>query len=270
MFNFIYSNVDFAHKIDDAYSRKDDYDRHMHYFNEIVYFVSGNVEYTVEAETHRLKEGDIIVIQPGKYHNAKILDNETPYERYVLKFPDEILPDYLREKKAAQDTFFFDKKKFALNLQLLDSYYGNYSDEDTKTLFIGETIKLIIMLCKESSERQIKKNDFITNIINYIDENIRQTITLDTLNKEFNFSKSYISNEFKRHIHIPIMQYVRAKKIIAAHPFILGKEKKSVVAEMFGFENYSTFYRSYIKVMGFPPNSKSEAAEEKKKNEPEA
>ena len=89
--------------------------------------------------------------------------------------------------------------------------------------------------------------------VKHIDENIREPITLDSLAENFNFSKSYISNEFRKAMKIPIMQYVRAKKIIAAHRLILNGEKKRVVAEMFSFDDYSTFYRSYVKVMGFSP-----------------
>ena len=51
---------------------------------------------------------------------------------------------------------------------------------------------------------------------------------------------------------ITVKQY---KKIIAAHQMILAGEKKSAVAEMFDFKDYSTFYRSYVKIIGHAPGS---------------
>ena len=70
---------------------------------------------------------------------------------------------------------------------------------------------------------------------------------MQTLSDEFHYSKSFITVEFKRQMKIPIMQYVRSKKIIAAHHMILSGTKKHEAAEMFGFETYSTFYRAYKK-----------------------
>lgn len=45
------------------------------------------------------------------------------------------------------------------------------------------------------------------------------------------------------------MKYVRYKKMIAAHQMILSGEKKRVVANMFGYDDYSTFYRTYKKAI---------------------
>ena len=117
--------------------------------------------------------------------------------------------------------------------------------------------KLLVLLCKETSSSPIRQNETTNKIINFIDENIHNNITLDILAKEFNFSKSYISSEFKKHIKTPIIQYIRAKKIIAAHEMILNGVKKTVVAELFGYENYSTFYREYMKIIGCSPSGKN-------------
>ena len=56
---------------------------------------------------------------------------------------------------------------------------------------------------------------------------------------------------------IPVMQYVRYKKIIAAHQMILAGAKKSVVAELLDFNDYSTFYRSYVKIIGHAPTDRN-------------
>ena len=53
MFYFLHKNIDFAHKIDNPSSPTEDYFKHIHGFNEILYFVRGQVKYTVESETDR-------------------------------------------------------------------------------------------------------------------------------------------------------------------------------------------------------------------------
>lgn len=247
MFGFQYNEIDFAHKLDRASEPTEDYSKHLHYFNEILYFIEGDVQYTVESETRKLCPGDLVFIGAGKYHFATV-NSEVAYERYVLKFHDTVLPQHLASRIKDLSPFFGSIKKYNIIFDELDSYYGNYSDDDLYSLFTCAVTKLLIMLSKETAYSNIQVNGLVAKIIRYVDENIRGEITLESLSAAFNFSKSYISNEFKRYMKIPIMKYVRAKKIIAAHQLVLGGEKKSKVAEMFGFENYSTFYRQYQKI----------------------
>jgi len=248
MFNFVYKNIDFAHKIDNPSSPTESYYKHIHYFYEVLYLVRGKVKYTVESETRELQEGDLVFIAPGKYHFATV-DLSVPYERYVLKFPDEVIPDYLREKLADVTAFNTNCKKYEVVFNILDSYYKQYSENETYTLFLCEIMKLLITLFHIPIQPVRTHNNFIECLIEYIDDNIRKPITMQTLSDEFHYSKSFINVEFKRQMKIPIMQYVRSKKIIAAHQMILGGAKKHEAAEMFGFETYSTFFRAYKKLI---------------------
>jgi AraC-like DNA-binding protein len=248
MFSFVYRDIDFAHKIGMASSPTDEFYKHIHTFNEILYLVHGNINYTVESETLHLTEGDIVVIPAGKYHFASgDLDNN--YERYVLKFPNRLVPDYIAGKFSDNNFFYTGSKKFNISFNLLDSYVESYSNEECYVLSISELTKLIVMLCHTPSQQAVNDNGFIREVIQFIDDNIYSPITMQSLIDHFNYSKSHICTEFNKHLKIPVMQYVRSKKIIAAHQLILGGMKKSEVAEKLGFENYSTFYRCYKKLI---------------------
>lgn len=256
MFNFVYKNIDFAHKIDPASQPKENYSRHLHYFNEIIFFVKGDVKYTVENKTKNLEEGDIVLIPSLNYHFATV-NSKTEYERYILKFPSEFLPSHLidKMKSGGGEPFFTAQKKYSTIFSQLETYYyGNFSDDDLYALFLCELVKMLILLYKEPTYSPTQPRSFISELIDYIDENIKQPLTLDILSDRFNFSKNYIGSEFRKYMKISIMHYIRAKKIIGAHQLIISGEKKYVAAEIYGFEDYSTFYRSYVKIMGFKPN----------------
>lgn len=252
MFNYVHNSIDFAHKLDKPSSPTEEYFKHIHYFYEIIFFVKGNVSYTVESETRKLVDGDIVIIPPGKYHFATV-DLSVPYERYVLKIPEKVVPDCVRGNLAKESPFYCNCKKFGTVFSLFDNYAELYSDEELYYLFTCDVAKLMILLCHETSPSPTGKyNEFIKSIIDYVDANITKTITMQTLADEFMYSKSFISIEFKKYMKIPIMQYVRSKKIMAAHQMIAGGGKKSEVAELFGFETYSTFYRAYKRLINSP------------------
>ena len=249
MFSFVYGNIDFAHKIDNPSSPTEEYYKHMHAFIEILYFVRGDVDYTVESETRTLRPGDVVLISPGKYHFATVNLREKSYERYVLKFPEIMVPGYIKETLLAHRPFFTDTAAYATIFTGLDEYEKNFSKEETHTLFSGELSKLLIMMNRTASLGKQKANPFIEKIITHINNNITEEITLETLADDLMYSKSYISNEFRKYMHIPVMQYVRSKKILFAHSLIMNGMKKCEAAEKLGFMNYSTFFRAYRKTL---------------------
>lgn len=243
MFSYVNKDIDFAHKLDKPSSPTEEYYKHIHPFNEILVLVHGNVDYTVESETRRLNAGDIVFIPSGKYHFATV-DLSVQYERYVCKFPDSLIPDYIRKKITSGSAFFCNAKKYSVMFTSLDGYFGQFTEDEIYTLFTCEITKLMVLLCHDV-QPTLRHNDFFELLLSYIDANLNSKITIESLSEEFNYSKSFINNEFKKHMKIPLMQYIRSKKIIAAHQMILSGMKKNEAANMFGFETYSTFYRAY-------------------------
>lgn len=49
---------------------------------------------------------------------------------------------------------------------------------------------------------------------------------------------------------------------MAAHQHITKGMKPTKVAEMYGYSDYSTFYRTYLSVMGFPPSGNKNGKDE--------
>ncbi len=247
MFSFVNKEIDFAHKLDKPSSPTEEYYKHIHPFNEILFLVRGNVDYTVESETLHLTEGDIVFIPSGKYHFATI-DLSVPYERYVCKFPDTFVPEFIKKKMLTSSPFFCGNSNLYVLFSQFDNYFKNYTDEELHIMFSSEIRKLMVMLCHNAQSAK-KHGNFIEQLIRYIDNNLSNHISVESLCEEFYYSKSFINNEFKKHMKIPIMQYIRSKRIITAYQMILSGMKKNEAAEMFGFKTYSTFYRSYVKLI---------------------
>ncbi|MCD8294964.1 MAG: AraC family transcriptional regulator [Clostridia bacterium] len=263
MFNFVYKQMDFAHKLDSTALPTDDFKKHMHDHYELLMLVDGVIDYTVESETRRLQHGEILIVKPGDLHFGTV-DLSTPYERYVLKFSADMLPDWLLKKLNTCPTF---GNRLSVNsykvFEEFDDIYGDSTDEDTDErymLMYGLLIKILVDIYKyndrRTSDHLSSKNVFIDKITGYINDNITKTITLEEICHELHYSKSYISSEFSKELKTPIMTYIKYKKIIAAHKEIMeGCEKTAEIAEKYGFKEYSTFYRNYIRIIGHPPLS---------------
>lgn len=258
MFNFNFKDIDFAHKLDYASSPLDEYDKHIHVFYELLYFLKGDVDYHVEGETKHLKNGDIILIAPGKIHFAEVNKNVS-YERYVLKFPGSIVNDNLKTRLDAAFPFFSMNSYVDQALRNLDHYYDAFNDEDMYQLSICKITEALIYLANiRQNNLDYTSNDLITNIISYIQIHIKDNLTLHQLSTDLNYSESYISNQFKEIMKCSIIKYIRSKKIILAQQMIKEGKKAIDVAEELSFNDYSTFYRTYLKIIGTSPNEDKE------------
>ena len=139
----------------------------------------------------------------------------------------------------------------------LDELYENFEGKELYLLYCNIVCEIILNLCKNRTESRVVLADSkMTPIVQYINENLREPLTILDLCERFHFSQSYICKEFKAYMKTPLMKYVRSKKIMAAHEQIERGEKPTRVAELFGYVDYSTFYRTYTSVMGFPPSRK--------------
>ncbi len=263
MFNFVYKDLDFAHKLDEHPEGAPDYQKHFHDFYELFYFISGSAVYTVEEECHDLNPGDALIIQPGEHHYVNFKDDST-YERYVLKFPALLLPDFVKEKFTGRSAFYLEAQKASALFNRLDEFYDefNASDEELYLLFSNMVAEIVLTLFHTVPEaKPFVTDNKITPILQYINEHLNSPISIEDLCKKFYFSQSYICKEFRTYMKVSIMKYIRSKKIMAAHQSIMKGIKPTKVAEMYGYSDYSTFYRTYLSVMGFPP-SKNKNGEE--------
>lgn len=255
VFNFNCKNIDFAHKLDGHTLPSDDFQKHMHDYYELLYLVRGNIDYTIESESKRLNAGEIILVAPGFLHFGSV-DPNFPYERYVLKFPSTLVPDFVL-RKLNSFKFCGIIPKMRVMFEEFDEIYVNNDNDERYLLMVSQLFRILISIykCEKNNlDEQIHHNAIIAEIISYINDNIKLPLTLSDLCKNLHFSKSYISSEFSKEMKTPIMTYVKHKKIIAAHRQITeGKSRLANVAEEFGFSEYSTFYRNYKKIIGYPP-----------------
>lgn len=254
MFVFSEKDIDFSHKLDYASSPKDEYNKHMHIFYELILFIRGDVDYHVEGETRHLRSGDIILMNPGKYHFASVNRNVS-YERYVLKFPLECVPLAVQERLKNGYPFFSSNKQIDTMVREFDSLKNLFKNEDFYLLCKCKIQEIMIYLANvEQGEPGFKDDgNIISILIDYIQEHIKDNLTLETIAKDIHYSESYISSQFKKTMKCPLIKYIRSKKIILAQSMIREGAKATDVAEELSFSDYSTFYRSYIKIIGVSP-----------------
>lgn len=92
-------------------------------------------------------------------------------------------------------------------------------------------------------------------MIEYVNANIAEPITIDGIAESFCLSKSHIQNVFNTNMGIGIKSYILHKKMAFAYEMLKNGAHPTAVAEKLGFTNYVTFYKNFINTYNAPPKS---------------
>lgn len=251
--------------------RIDTIEQHYHTHYEFYFFLEGNVKYIVDGIQYDLKPGDFLLIPPNKTHGPNIVDNEVPYCRFVLWLDNKFfnkLTEISKDIKFGMD-YSSNNKTYKYHLEYIqyNDLLGNFLDlwheynenrifkDATITNFIVTIILKINRIIYENNNQQpqVPKKELYTLIFDYINSNITSDLTLENIASHFFVSKYYIAHIFKDNLGISLHQYIIKKRLHACRSAIATGEPITVVAEKFGFADYTSFFRAFKKEYGISP-----------------
>ena len=236
--------------------RSEDYQMHCHLFYEIYYFIEGDVDYMVEGKVYHPQKNSILLLKPGVAHGVKVKSNRE-YIRYAFHFMQDLIPVEHREILFSP---FFEEKIYYENVNLIESFEQVLRCEE-----LSKRVKDIAIMCRLESllteiyamRRHLDEQDMnphsAEKITYYINEHLTESINLDELASIFFISKSQLNRIFRKSMNITVGNYISLKRIHLARRFMLEGQSAEQAAISSGFKDYSTFYRTYKRIMGYAP-----------------
>ncbi|MBU3144276.1 AraC family transcriptional regulator [Clostridium sp. CF012] len=252
--------------------RNMEFEFHHHEFNKVIIFISGNVTYLIEGKAYKLKPWDILLVSSSEVHKP-VIDYSKPYERIVIWVNSRFLEKYNTDDCNLLASFEL-AVKLKFNMLRLNSetlynikrILSNLEDECKSSDFGSNILKksLILQLLvfvnrlymgmgnnKETNDIEYDEN--IGAILDYINENIRDELSIDNLAIRFYMSKYYLMHEFKRQTGYTIHNYIIQKRLIMSNALINKGKSITEVCDECGFGDYSSFFRAFKKMFGSSP-----------------
>ena len=134
-----------------------------------------------------------------------------------------------------------------------------YDDFGADLFYIQNFIKSLVIISYESfkieEEKDLfrNKNTIITKIVDYINNNISQKILLEDIAKHLSLSISRISHIFKIENGMTILEYINKQRLSLAKELIYQGETFTHIAAECGFQDYTSFFRTFKKEIGITP-----------------
>lgn len=104
-----------------------------------------------------------------------------------------------------------------------------------------------------SDESALKYDKQIEEILKYINTNISKDLSIEFLAKEFFISKYYLMHKFKKETGYTLHNYILQKRLLIAKDLIENGEAVLKAATKCGFNDYSSFLRSFKKLFNKSP-----------------
>lgn len=249
---------------------------HSHSFYEIRLIRQGYVSHYDENSSSDLGPGSISILPPGVFHRT----SRTPSRSAVLNY-DRILlyvsPQFLQQMDT--DSFkisplfdsFADTNSQSLLLTLtdLDKLYQPLSEivqtnrDDEPLIHLQNRAKVMLVLAQlaerimqhGASQPAAEDTSLVPQVIAYINANLSENLSLDSLANRFFVNKFYLSHQFKAYTQLSLHQYVVARRMQHAQALLRQGKSPLAVSEACGYREYSSFYKAFLKETGQSPKT---------------
>ena len=98
-------------------------------------------------------------------------------------------------------------------------------------------------------------NELVCNILEYINSNINEEISIDKLSNLFFFNRTYIMKRFKKELKISINEYINSMRIYNSLGLFKDNNYISSIGYKNGFNSLEYFSETFKKVLGVNPNT---------------
>ena len=226
----------------------------------MIIFLSGKAAYHIEGKSYYLKPWDILLVNRHAIHKPEI-DFSVPYERFVLWIRDDIKStELLRCFQKAIDRSYnlirLDSDTQEKLKQLLYELEAALKDEKFGSDLLGTALftQFMVYVNRIFLEKQYifdkKSYTFdsqIASILQYINHNLKEDLSVETLSARYYVSKYHLMRKFKQETGYTLHNYIVNKRLLMARTLISNGMPVTKAAQESGFAEYSTFSRAYRK-----------------------
>ncbi|MDE6723114.1 MAG: AraC family transcriptional regulator, partial [Eubacterium sp.] len=201
---------------------------HYHEFEKLVLFRSGNAAYIIEGKEYKLKPYDILLVGKGDIHKP-VISKDEEYERMIIWISSDYIQNnhslytcFTKAKESGQNLLRLPENTAKEIFNLADKFSAENNNDFGAELMKNTIFLQLMILINRASEQyddiriEYKSDKQIDSIIEYINKNISEDLSVDKISNEFFISRYYLMHKFKKITGKTIYSYINSKRLMHA------------------------------------------------------
>ena len=221
---------------------------HYHDSIEIIYMIHGKAKTYVNGTSYEFSEGDISICNTQQVH---FYEN---YPQEKLAFCVVLSHKYTHDfRQVHKDTAFpslLTNKEHNAKIYALLNEWFNLENRTflTDCAYANLLLDMLVKLYGFSDMKAINPlNATAIELVNYINENYANPLTLETAAKHFGYSTEYFSKMFKHAVGKNFLSFLNTTRAQQAKKMLTASDRKLSLQEICtacGFNNTVSMYRN--------------------------
>lgn len=225
---------------------------------ELIFVLKGSGSIVFKSGVYPLVSGGLYYIARGALHYT-LPDRPEEYDRIKMLVGsspitmDKEISEFLGEKESVF-ALIPEEKRSGVE-EIFSAISGENETLMKNAEALAGTLSLLVMLCRYSAGALDSLGDIMSRVISYINENISEQITIDTLCDVSHTSKYHLCRKFKSQMGITIVDYITNTRIELAKEMLRGEREMPVsdISDACGFANVSYFCAVFKRSTGMSP-----------------
>jgi len=228
----------------DQNSNKWDYSQHSHPYIELIYFLEGKMKLTAAGSHMNVSMYDTLVYPADCLHqDGKNLEMDCEIICLWVDIPELVLDKIIlmhEHNRNIRDLFLF--------------IYNEQHRENAMPYMVENAVKLLLMAILRDQSELPEGEQFLNQIIQYIDRHYNEKITLDQLSQRIHISKSYLTRRFRQYTGETVVNYINKLRVQYAREMLINTDRNMAeIAWEVGFESPKYFHRVFKRETGESP-----------------
>lgn len=241
---------------------------------ELLYIEDGSFILTYNDNEILCQKDDLLLICPNIPHSFHILKTtlSQPHIHFDMKYDFHSEKVYISyqdycdlsaaERKMIRENIFPQLKaspfiKINDRKTFLKIFYRIVYSKEKNSLHCKSDMLCLIQMILEDNPSAVTTQPASSPRIamllkSYIDSNYQQEISLDVLERQFDYSKFYIEKLFKQEYGISVINYRNTKRMEVAVR-LLKEHSVSKTAQLLGYSSIYVFSRAFRQMYGVSP-----------------
>lgn len=252
---------------------QDEWPIHTHNGYEIHYFIQGDATFLIGDRIYKPSPGDMFVFRGAVPHRINP-SREIIYKRSFVNFTELLLLDMLSVSQLENLMSIFRHPNGLLvhwsleeREQIKSIFKGIKEEMEARNTGYKMMVKmsltqlLLRIYRKMKMEQSVndrsspsQKQTSVSRVLNYLNQNYTENVSLDELSKMLHLNKYYICHSFKETTGYTVSNYVIRKRVAEAKKLLLSTDEPILsISETLGFNTPEYFSRAFKQYVGASP-----------------